>query len=169
MRLRAVMIAFAMVLGGSFTMPSSFAEGRRAADFSIYRTYTWAPRPPSDDIDPETYQKVRASIDKMLIARGYRREEPADFAVAFTIDLREYFESGSDPSYALDRPLPVLNPALRKRVTEGVLAIDFFDVPTRKRVWKSKASEDVSPGIADQRQIDRIVGKALKRVPEASQ
>ena len=87
--MRKWIILAALALGGCETTPTINSDFDPSVNFSKYRTYSWVYQAPPQGMNPLIYERIRASIDRSLMARGYTQASPGDFAVAFTVGRRD--------------------------------------------------------------------------------
>jgi len=121
-----------------------------SVDFARYRTYSWVPRPLPEGVTPADYERVRTSIDRVLAARGYRKADSGDFAVAFSAVpfTRTEYSGSYRGGWA----------------SSASLSIDIYDAATRRPVWSGIGKKDLSAGLSDS-QLDRAVDLILNRFP----
>ncbi len=163
-----VIVSVAIFLGGCASGFTGNYDFDRAHDFSAYRTFAWISahpmkyggtnRFPSPLLEP----RIMAAIDKALRAKGYTKDyaaESADFVLSFTVGSREHIKIdsystmaggygayGSYPGhwgwggayYGYGTETKV------RQYTEGMLAVDVFDVKERKPVWHAVASKSIT-------------------------
>ena len=100
-----------------------------------------------------------AAIEEALRAKGYTKEyaaESADFVLAFTVGSREEIRVNTQQTMAggygyYGRPVGwggayygYGTETTVRQYTEGMLAIDVFDVKQRKPVWHGVATKSIS-------------------------
>jgi hypothetical protein len=175
-RAAAVGLLAAMAVGGCAGVRTQ-TDFDPTADFRGYRTYTWVTEEPlmrveqgkGGAVSPLVQQRIRDAIDRTLAGRGYRQEKPGDFAVAFTVGVRErqYLSHWYpyDPFYYRGRywrypPQPVI-----ETYAEGTLVIDIFEVASQRPVWTGRATKLVGEADAAAEQIDAVVAEVLKEFP----
>ncbi len=154
-----------VVLGGCASGFEAIYDHDRAHDFSAYQTFAWiSARPmqvgatnrrPSPLLEP----RIMAAIDDALRAKGYTKgyaAESADFVLAFTVGSREEVRVDSRPTTArgygaYGRPgawggayYGYGTETTVRQYTEGMLAVDIFDVKERKPVWHGVATKSIS-------------------------
>jgi len=165
-------LAATALLAGCAAGPMVQTDADPKASFSGYRTYAWVYQAAPRRMDPRVYERVRGSIDRELAGLGFTRAEKADFAVAFTIGVRNKVEAGDFGPYG---PYASrwgfgwggYNRTLRhdyREYTADALVIDVYDARTRKPVWHGLASRDVNPDVG-QDLIDQMVAGVLARFP----
>lgn len=169
--------ALALSLASCATGPSIRTDFDPTVNFASKRTHSWVFANPPRGMNPLLFERIKASVDRSLAARGFTRAEPGDFAVAFTLGRRDRVEItdwgrygrfytgwgwgprpwGWGPSY---RQIEV------RDVTDGSLAIDIFDTTTNQPIWHGVASQQINPRrIPDQALIDRAINDLISRFP----
>jgi len=120
-------------------------------DFGKYHTYSWVPRAAPEGLNPADYERVRASIERVLTARGYRKAEGGgDFAVAFSgVPFARTEYSGSYRG---------------GWASSASLSVDVYDAATKRPVWSGIIKKDLSAGLTDS-QLDKAVDLVLNRFP----
>lgn len=138
----------------------------RHADFTVLRTYAWAPGVPSGD--PMTDQRIATAIEAQLAASGLRPAAPGiepDVRVAFFAGVGRRTEvtgsttgwggwagAGSRSGYARTR-----------QVYSGALAIEMVDGRTGRPLWHGAVARELDPG-ASPEERDRNVNKAMEKL-----
>ena len=163
-----LIVSVAIFLGGCASGFEAIYDHDRAHDFSAYRTFAWISahpmivgatnRIPSPLLEP----RIMAAIDGALRAKGYTKDyaaESADFVLSFTVGSREEIKVDSYPTmaggYGAYRGYPGHwgwgggyyghgTETTVRRYTEGMLAVDVFDVKERKPVWHAVASKSIT-------------------------
>lgn len=176
MRMRHLLVVVALAtVAACESTPNITTDHDPSADFSRMRSYSWVYSAPPQGMNPLIYQRTRDSIDRSLQARGFTQAQPGDFAVAFTLGRRDRVEvsdfgpyGGFYPGWGVGfrggwaRPY---SPVDIRNVTDGTLAIDLFDVSTRRPIWHGVATQQIDPSRVDQARIDAAVDQMLARFP----
>ena len=90
--MRKLIVLAALALAGCETAPVINSDFDPSVNFAKYRTYSWIYQAPPEGMNSLVYERIRASIDRSLAARGYTQANPGDFAVAFTVGRRDRVE-----------------------------------------------------------------------------
>lgn len=85
---------------------------------------------------------LKIAVEQALTGKGYRLAadpEQADVVIAFTLGTREGIQASSFPvTYrGAWRYGVVVQQTEVRSYTEGMLAIDFYDVETQRPVWQA--------------------------------
>lgn len=166
--IRFTAVVATALIGGCATGFKATFDHDPANDFTAYKTFAWvsehpmkvgpATRIPSPLLEPQ----IMTTVESGLGTRGYKLisdVESADFALSFTVGSREEIKVDSYPSmsagyggvgypsrwgawggsyYGYGTETTV------RQYTEGMLAIDVFDVKDRRPVWHGVASKKIS-------------------------
>jgi hypothetical protein len=139
----------------------------KGADFSKYKTYTWA-KPDHPIMRPQLFQDVVATIDQDLQAKGLTRVDAngdLTLSAAGGID----FGYNNPPTATMD---PVMwqgefgTPAYTAPlVAQGSLTLQFID--GGKMVWKGTVMQKLDPEQKDQALVlaQKAIDKLLKGFP----
>lgn len=155
----------------------------RAPTFNIasYKTYTWAYAQAPRGMNPVAYDRIRASFERNLAARGFSKASgEGDMIIGFTTGARDKVEvtdwgpvgpyyPGYGRGYRYGWAYGYNDVDVRT-VTEGSLAVDVFDGKTKTPVWhgiaaKKLPSSGPSPEIVEAAVtglVDRLAGVATK-------
>ena len=173
--MRGLLFASALLLAGCATTPNVGTDCDPTVNFAKYRTYSWVYTAPPQGMNPFLYDRVRASIDRVLAARGYTQASPGDFAVAFTLGRRDRVQVNDFGSYGAYYPgwgrgyrygwAPMYRDVEVRNVTDGSLAIDFYDTGTKRPIWHGVGTQEVTPGQVDQATIDKVTSAVIARFP----
>jgi hypothetical protein len=120
----------------------------QTAAFSSYKSFTLIERPHPGLPNPFVAQRTSDAIRAELAAKGFTYVPTpvnADFAVDFTVGARDRLDVRSYPVG------PFLGGSNLQvdQYQEGRLAIDVFDVRTRKPVWRGQAEKELSQSDID--------------------
>ncbi|MGI9285040.1 MAG: DUF4136 domain-containing protein [Pseudomonadales bacterium] len=149
-------------------------------NFSTYKTFTWVSKRPMirasgpASANPLVEPRAMTALKDQLTAKGYRFveiNEPADFAIAFTVGARDKIRVTSYPStYAGRRGAWGWGGGYygrevdARQYTEGVLAVDVFDVKKRAPVWHGVASKSITK--SDRANATETIGAAVAAILE---
>jgi hypothetical protein len=171
-RRHALKVCAAFALGACATGPNVQTDSDPTADFSGFRNYMWAYSRPQPGVSALVWQRTRDAIDRTLQRRGFALQEPAQFAVGFTLGSRtEIRIDDFGPFYARYRPgrggWGTFGGPQTRTTTRGTLTIDVFDVATQRPVWSGAASQRIGSNV-DQTTIDAAVESVLASFPPNS-
>jgi hypothetical protein len=152
---------------------SSFAQKikvgyDKSANFSKYKTYTWA-KPDAPITRPLLYQNVVGQIDDELKAKGLQRtDKDGDLTVIAAggmglgynmppaLGMNVAYWSGEEDPQVLTAPM----------VAEGTLILQFVDRSENKLIWRGTVTENLDPEMAKSLpRIEKAISKLLKAYP----
>ena len=166
--IRFTAVVATALIGGCATGFDATFDHDPANDFTAYKTFAWVSENPmkvgtvTRIPSPLLESQIMTTVESALGVKGYKLisdVESADFALSFTIGSREEIKVDSYPSmsagyggvgypsrwgawggpyYGYGTETTV------RQYTEGMLAIDVFDVKDRRPVWHGVASKRIS-------------------------
>ena len=153
------------IIGGCATGFEATYDHDPANDFAAYKTFAWVSEHPMkvgslERIpSPLLESQIMVTVESVLGASGYKLvpdADSADFALSFTIGSRDEIKVDSYPSMSAGYGYPGRwgawggayygygTETTVRQYTEGMLAIDVFDVEERRPVWHGVASKTIS-------------------------
>jgi hypothetical protein len=152
----------------------------KGADFTKYKTYTWAP-PSMPPTRPILYRQVIGNIDEHLKAKGFTRiDEGGDLIVAAVggVDFGINMPVGTPILPTYSGPPPLLDAGMwvgasgfsggaAPLVPEGTLLLEFVDQRANRVVWGGTVNEklDSDKRIDSLKRVDRAMAKLLSKFP----
>lgn len=148
-----------------------------AVNFTDYHTFAWMGDNPlisaPPGMNPINVQRIMDEIERNLIAKGYRRvhdQADADFMVSFTIGARDKISVNSYPAayrgywgwggrYYGGVGMMATDV---EAYTEGVLAIDIFDVETHQPAWHGWAAKVITASVS--KNPGPVIGEAVTAI-----
>ena len=141
----------------------------KSADFSKYKTYTWA-KPDHPIMRPQLFQDVVGTIDQDLQAKGLTRVDANG-------DLTLIAAGGIDFGYN-EPPTPFIDPVMWQGeygrpglnsplIAKGTLSLQFTEQTQNKVIWKGTVMQNLNPEQKDQALVlaEKAVDKLLKGFP----
>lgn len=175
MGIRYALVAATLLAAGCATTPDIKTDFDPAADFSRYRSYTWIYSQVPQGMNPLTFQRVKASIDRSLQSRSFTESANGDFAIAFTLGARDRVEVTDFGPYGAFYPgwgvgyrfgwAPVYHDVDVRNVTDGTLAVDIYDAGTKHPVWHGTATQEIGSTQVKQEELDAAVDALLAKFP----
>lgn len=144
----------------------------RNNNFDRYQTFSYMPQRAllvgaATPVNPALEGHLKRAATNVLTRRGYTATSPeeADFVLSFTLGARDGIRENSFPvpyrrawiqhqTYVTDT----------RDYTEGTLAVDIFDVQSRKPVWHGRTSGAIS--MADRADPTPLVNTAIGAILE---
>lgn len=171
MKLQAATLAcFALLTASCATTPKVTFDADPSADFSSFRTYSWAYSSAPSGVNPLLTQRVKTAVESVLATRGYTKADPGNFAVGFTLGARDRVEVSSLGSYGpYFRPWGGwgggINQVDVRNITDGTLTIDIYDTAKKAPVWHGTATEQVTSSSASEEKVNEAVTAVLANFP----
>jgi len=182
-KILCVVVALAVLSGCASTFEASY-DHDPDNDFSKYQSFAWISKNPMKvgksvgAINPLLEPRIMSALENALVAKGYEyviEPKNADFVLSFTIGSREEISVSSYPSMSAGygRAYPghwgwggmYYGGGTETRVreyTEGMLAVDIFDVAERRPVWHGVATKRISE--SDREEIEATVKAAVDAI-----
>lgn len=153
------------------------------ARFDTYHTFAWIGEEPGKlpegsggekkPIDPLLARRIKEAIEHHLEAKGYELTKDlagADFAVSFSVGVREKLRVQSTPNYYGTGYYGyggwyAGSSVSAHSYTEGTLAIDIFDGKSHLAIWHGWASTRVDQKSDRARLVDEVVAAILAKFP----
>ena len=179
----SVVLTLAVLSGCASTFEASY-DHDPGNDFSKYQSFAWISKNPMKVgkgvgvPNPLLEPRIMSALENALVAKGYRyviEPKDADFAVSFTIGSREEIRVDSYPSmsagYGVAYPrhwgwggmyYGVATETEVRQYTEGMLAVDIFDVNERRPVWHGVATKRIND--SDRENIEETVKTAVDAI-----
>jgi hypothetical protein len=171
------------LLAGCAASPDVGSDADSNANFAGYHSFALMPRdrvvasvPPDPMRNPLVTARIEDEIKQGMQRKGYTLTDPmnADLVVDFTIGARERIDVHSHPGGWGLGPVwpggPWGNDIDVRQYREGTLAIDVYDVHTRRPAWHGWARKELTRKDVEQSSapIHDAVESVLARFPSAS-
>lgn len=152
------------------TKPRVAIDYDKSTQFASFHSFTVLVRPhPSMNSSPLVEQRTYDAIRQGLSAKGFRFVsdlDEADLAVDFSVGAQDRLDVQSYPSNFAGPwgagPWGWGNQVDVRQYQEGTLAIDMFDVRSRKAVWHGSAKKELS--LSELEHSEEPVRKAVNDV-----
>ena len=146
-------------------------------DFSKYKTYRWVKVEKGSYPNQLLDDQIMRSIDAQLSQKGLRRvDDNADLAAVYQVALnqeKEWYSYSTGGDYwgwggwggwgGMSTTT-----GQTSTITIGTLNLDFYDIGTRKQIWRGEATKTLDPPKDPaklQKRIDKAMAKLLKNFP----
>lgn len=172
---RQIMIVVCCLFVAAVAFAKTNFDWDKTADFSIYKTYTWAKvQTPSTLWD----QRVVAAIDAQLQAKGWTKMEAggdvAVFAIGTTKDqasLNTYYDGwGGGWGYRGFGGMGMTTATTRVSTYKvGTLIVDLYDAKSKQLLWRGQASDTLSDKPEkNEKKMNKEVTNLFKKFPPGS-
>lgn len=145
----------------------------KKADFSSYKTYSWAEGTPAKN--PLGHQRIIAGIDAQLAARGWQRvESGGDVVVIYSAATStetqiNTFESGGPWGgyrWGWGGYGGGMSTTTVQKIPVGELIVDVADVKNKAFIWRGTASDTLSDKPEkNQKKLEKVLSKMFKNFP----
>ena len=182
-RLLCTIFPLALLAGCASTFEASY-DHDPANDFTNYQSFAWISKNPMkvgkgvNIANPLLEPRITSTLEKALAAKGYKyviEPKNADFVVSFTVGSREEIKVDSYPSmsagYGMGHPghwgwggmyYGYSTETKVRQYTEGMLAVDIFDVKDRRPVWHGVATKRIND--SDRDNMDATIQAAVDAI-----
>jgi Domain of unknown function (DUF4136) len=141
-------------------------------DFSKYHTYKWVDIPSNVHPNQIVAQEIREAVNNTLAAKGFTPAtgDKADLYVGYQCSVdqeREWNAWGMGGGLRWGG----MGSAESSTITNGMLAVDFYDPTSKQLVWRGTAAQTLNPSGNQQKDMERLnnaVAKLLKHFPPQS-
>ena len=182
-RLLCTIFSLALLAGCASTFEASY-DHDPANDFTNYQSFAWISKNPMkvgkgvNIANPLLEPRITSTLEKALAAKGYKyviEPKNADFVVSFTVGSREEIKVDSYQSmsagYGMGHPghwgwggmyYGYSTETKVRQYTEGMLAVDIFDVKDRRPVWHGVATKRIND--SDRDNMDATIQAAVDAI-----
>ena len=166
-------IAILMLCVTSLFAATVTVDFDKKADFSKYKSYSWAKKPSIGN--PLAEERIIEILDKELQARGMQKVDEGQgdllLAVSAAVDkqtrLDTFYDGYAGYGYGgWAAPMGSTTVATTYRV--GTLLVDLFDASNKQLVWRGQASDALSTKPeTNQKKMTKIAKKLFAKYPPA--
>src|SRR5215469_8035769 len=141
-------------------------------DFSKYHTYKWVDIPSNVHPNPIVAQEIRDAVNNTLQGKGLTLTtgEKADLNVGYQCSVdqeRQWNAWGMGGGLRWGG----MGTAESSTITNGMLAVDFYDPTSQQLIWRGSAAQTLNPSgnqEKDMKRLNKAVAKLLKHFPPQS-
>ena len=169
---RFVSMAFLLVLMSGVALAQQVVYNYMpGTDFSKYHTYKWVDIPSNVHPNQIVAQEIRDAVNNVLAAKGFTlTADKADLNVGYQCSVdqeREWSAWGMGGGLRWGG----MGSAESSTITNGMLAVDFYDPTSKQLVWRGTAAQTLNPSGNQQKDMEKLnkaVAKLLKHFPPQS-
>jgi hypothetical protein len=170
------LLAATLAAGCASAPPEPESMRDPGADFSIFRTFGWAPAPGVTEADAPLRlldQNIRAAIAAEMKRRGYvESTESPDLRIAYDTASHEKIESNpvrvgigmGSWGGNFGGSVNVGSPSVRN-YQEGTLVIHAIDAGRNAEVWQGRVSARIGKGSLEPAAVTAAVSTAMRDFP----
>lgn len=138
-------------------------------DFTKYHTYKWVDIPSNVHPNQIVAQEIRDAVNNVLASKGFTPAtgDKAEIYVGYQCSVdqeREWNAWGMGGGLRWGG----MGTAESSTITNGMLAVDFYDPTSKQLVWRGTAAETLNPSgnqEKDMKRLNKAVAKLLKHFP----
>lgn len=142
-------------------------------DFSKYHTYKWVDIPSNVHPNQIVAQEIRDAVNNVLATKGFTLAtgDKADLYVGYQCSVdreREWNAWGMGGGLRWGGGMGT---AESSTITNGMLAVDFYDPSSQQLIWRGSAAQTLNPSgnqEKDMKRLNKAVAKLLKHFPPQS-
>jgi len=137
-------------------------------DFSKYHTYKWVDIPSNVHPNQIVSQEIKDAVNNVLATKGLTLAtgDTADVYVGYQCSVdqeRQWNAWGSG-----GRLMGGMGSATSSTISNGTLAVDFYDPASKQLIWRGSAAQTLNPSGNQQKDMEKLnkaVAKLLKNYP----
>src|SRR5271165_1754326 len=137
-------------------------------DFSKYHTYKWVDIPSNVHPNQIISQEIKDAVNNTLAAKGFTLAtgDKADLYVGYqcSVDQERQWNAWGMGG----RLMGGMGEATSSTISNGTLAVDFYDPTSQQLIWRGSAAQTLNPSGNQQKDMEKLnkaVAKLLKNYP----
>jgi hypothetical protein len=163
-----MLVGLALLVGGGLLAQQVTYNFMPGTDFSKYHTYKWVEIPggihPNQIID----QEIKQAVNNALASKGLT------LATGDTADLYVGYQCAVDQEKQWNawgtggRLMGGIGSATSSTISNGTLAVDFYDPASKELIWRGSAAQTLNPSGNQQKDMEKLnkaVARLLKNYP----
>lgn len=141
-------------------------------DFTKYHTFKWVQIPSNVHPNQIVEQEIQQAVNNVLASKGLTlaTRDKADLYVGYQCSVdqeRQWNAWGMGGGLRWGG----MGSATSSTITNGMLAVDFYDPTTQQLIWRGSAAQTLNPSgnqEKDMQKLNKAVAKLLKHFPPQS-
>jgi len=137
-------------------------------DFSKYHTYKWVEIPGGIHPNQIMDQEIKQAVNNTLASKGLTLAigDTADIYVGYqcSVDQEKQWNAWGSGG----RLMGGMGSATSSTISNGTLAVDFYDPASKQLIWRGSAEQTLNPSGNQQKDMEKLnkaVAKLLKNYP----
>jgi Domain of unknown function (DUF4136) len=168
---RFVSVALLLILTrGTATAQQVAYNYMPGTNFSKYHTYKWVDIPSNVHPNQIVAQEIHDAVNNVLATKGFTLAsgEQADLYVGYQCSVdreRQWNAWGMGGGLRWGGGMGT---ATSSTISNGMLAVDFYDPTSQQLIWRGSATQTLNPSGNPQKDMERLnkaVNKLLRRFP----
>jgi cell division protein FtsL len=161
-------VALLSIAAGSLSAQQVTYNFMPGTDFTKYHTYKWVQIPANIHPNQIVDQEIKEAINNALAAKGYTQAtgDKADLYVGYQCSVdqeRQWNAWGTGRGFGGG-----MGSATSSTISNGTLAVDFYDPGSQDLVWRGQATKTLNPSGNQEKDMERLnkaMQKLLKNFP----
>jgi hypothetical protein len=163
-----VLLGFALMVGSGLMAQQVHYNFMPGTDFSKYHTFMWVDIPSNVHPNQIVSQEIKDAVNNVLATKGLT------LATGNTADLYVGYQCSVDQERQWNawgtggRLMGGMGSATSSTISNGTLAVDFYDPTSKQLIWRGSAAQTLNPSGNQQKDMERLnkaVAKLLKNYP----
>ena len=163
-----MLVGLALLVGGSLMAQQVHYNFMPGTDFSKYHTFKWVDIPSNVHPNEIISQEIKQAVNSVLTSKGLSQAtgDTADLYVGYQCSVdqeRQWNAWGSG-----GRLMGGMGSATSSTISNGTLAVDFYDPTSKELIWRGSAAQTLNPSGNQQKDMEKLnkaVAKLLKNFP----
>jgi hypothetical protein len=163
-----ILIGLVLLSGQALVAQQVHYNYMPGTDFSKYHTYKWVDIPSNVHPNQIVSQEIKDAVNNVLATKGLTLAtgETADVYVGYQCSVdqeRQWNAWGSG-----GRLMGGMGSATSSTISNGTLAVDFYDPTSKQLIWRGSAAQTLNPSGNQQKDVEKLnkaVAKLLKNYP----
>ena len=163
-----MLVGLVFLTGGVLVAQQVHYNFMPGTDFSKYHTFKWVDIPSNVHPNQIISQEIKDAVNNVLATKGLTPAtgDTADIYVGYQCSVdqeRQWNAWGSG-----GRLMGGMGSATSSTISNGTLAVDFYDPTSKQLVWRGSAAQTLNPSgnqQKDMQKLNKAVAKLLKNFP----
>src|SRR3974390_3069430 len=139
-------------------------------DFTKYHTFKWVDIPSNVHPNQIVSQEISQAVNNVLSAKGFTltTDEKADLYVGYQCSVDQERQWDAWGMGGGLRWGGGMGTATSSTITNGTLAVDFYDPTSKQLIWRGAATETLDPSGNPDKEMKKLkkgISKLLKHFP----
>jgi hypothetical protein len=164
----ALFLALVLLAGSAALAQDVTYNYMPGTDFSKYHTYKWVEIPSNVHPNQIVDQEIRQAVDNVLSSKGLTKStgDKPDLYVGYQCAIdqeRQWNAWGTGRGLGMG-----MGSATSSTISNGTLALDFYDPASQDLVWRGQATKTLNPSGNQEKNMEKLnkaVAKLLKNFP----
>jgi hypothetical protein len=163
----ALIIGLALLAGKAVSAQDVKYNFMPGTDFSKYHTFKWVDLPSNVHPNQIVSQEIKEAVNTVLNSKGLTQatSDTADVYVGYQCSVDQERQLNAWGMRGLGGGI---GGATTSTITNGTLAVDFYDPTSKDLIWRGTATKTLNPSGNQQKDMEKLnkaVAKLLKNFP----